>query len=99
MSNEEIFKKIMAKMDKMVGDVRNNQTAIQTLEKQFGQFARAQNPHPQGGLPSNTDPNPRQVNTVGSRSGLQLEEVAPRKKALEMVSRYKLNSAVGPSDP
>lgn len=33
MSNEEMFKKIMGRMEKMAGDVRNNQTAIQTLDK------------------------------------------------------------------
>jgi len=39
-------------------------------------------------LPGNTDPNPKQVNAVGTRSGLQLEELAPKKINVESVSKY-----------
>ncbi|KAK4721619.1 hypothetical protein R3W88_011852 [Solanum pinnatisectum] len=40
----------------------------------------------QKGLLGNTDPNPKQVNVVGTRSGLQLEELAPKKRNIEFVS-------------
>ncbi|XP_049381205.1 uncharacterized protein LOC125845707 [Solanum stenotomum] len=61
----------------------------QNLEKQFRQFGSAQNSRPQGELPGNTDPNPKQVNVVGTltRSGLQLEELALKKRNVESPSK------------
>ncbi|XP_049400024.1 uncharacterized protein LOC125864138 [Solanum stenotomum] len=53
------------------------------LEKQFGQFASAQNSRPQEGLLGNTDPNPKQVNVVSTRSGLPLEELMPKEKVAD----------------
>ncbi|XP_049390990.1 uncharacterized protein LOC125855316 [Solanum stenotomum] len=53
------------------------------LEKQFGQFASAQNSRPQGDLPGNTDPNSKQVNVVSTRSGRPLEELPPKAKVAE----------------
>ena len=55
-----MLKKMMADQAQLAADVRNNQLDTQNLEKQFGQFARGQNSRPQGGLPGNTDPNPKQ---------------------------------------
>ncbi|KAK4733563.1 hypothetical protein R3W88_007824 [Solanum pinnatisectum] len=49
--------------------------------------AYAQNSRPQGGLLGNTDPNPKQVNKVGTRSGLQLDELAPKKRNTDVVSK------------
>ncbi|XP_015166935.1 uncharacterized protein [Solanum tuberosum] len=73
----------------LVADVRSNQLITQNLEKQFGKFSSAQNSLPQGGLPRNTDPNPKQVNAVGTRSGLQLEELAPKKRNTDAgIPRY-----------
>ncbi|KAH0639612.1 hypothetical protein KY285_036198 [Solanum tuberosum] len=69
----------MVDQAQLAADLRNNQLATQNLEKQFWQFDSAQNSRPQGGLPGNIDPNPRQVNAVGTHSGLQLEELAPKK--------------------
>lgn len=65
-----MLKKIMADQAQLSADVRNNQQDTQNLEKQFGQLASAQNSRPQGGLPGNTDPNSKQVNTIGTRNGL-----------------------------
>ncbi|XP_049378129.1 uncharacterized protein LOC125842891 [Solanum stenotomum] len=39
------------------------------------------------GLPGDTDPNPKQVNAVGTHSGLQLEELVPKKRNTESVSK------------
>lgn len=51
----------------------------------MGQFASAQNSCPQICLLGNTNQNTKQVNVVGIRSGLKLEMLAPKKKALEVV--------------
>jgi len=83
MSVEDMLKQIMADQAKLAADVRNNQLATQNLEKQFGQFASAQNSRPQGGLPGNTDPNPKQVNVVSTRSGRPLEELMPKEKVAQ----------------
>ncbi|XP_015159540.1 uncharacterized protein [Solanum tuberosum] len=72
MSMVEMLKKIMADQAQLAADVRNKQLATQNLEKQFGQFASAQNLRPQGGLPRNTDPNPKQGEIVA-----QEEKVPP----------------------
>lgn len=61
MSFKEMLKKIMADQAQLVDDVRNNHLVTQNLEKQLGKFASAKNSRPQRGLPSNTDPNPKQV--------------------------------------
>ncbi|KAK4730245.1 hypothetical protein R3W88_023233 [Solanum pinnatisectum] len=87
MSMEEMIKKIMVDQAQLAIDVRNNQLATQNLEKKFRQFASAQNSRLQGGLPDNTDPNPKQVNVVGTCSGLQLEELAPKKRNTETVNK------------
>ncbi|XP_049381187.1 uncharacterized protein LOC125845689 [Solanum stenotomum] len=68
---------------KLAVDVRNNQLATQNLEKQFGQFARAQTSRPKGSLPGNTDPNPKKVNVVSTRSGRPLEELTPKEKVAD----------------
>ncbi|KAK4710898.1 hypothetical protein R3W88_005411 [Solanum pinnatisectum] len=82
-----MLKKIMVDQAHLAADVRNNQLAKQNLEKQFGQFSSAQNSRPQGGLPGNTDPNPKQVNAVSTRSGLQLKEIAPNERNTEVVNK------------
>uniref|UniRef100_M1DJL4 Integrase core domain containing protein n=1 Tax=Solanum tuberosum TaxID=4113 RepID=M1DJL4_SOLTU len=87
MSIEEMLKKIMADQAQLAADARNNQLPIQNLEKQFGHLASAQNSRPQRGLPGNTDPNPKQVNAVGTRSGLQLKELAPKKRNTNAVNK------------
>uniref|UniRef100_M1DJM2 Integrase core domain containing protein n=1 Tax=Solanum tuberosum TaxID=4113 RepID=M1DJM2_SOLTU len=97
MSIEEMLKKIMADQAQLVADVRNNQLATQNLEKQFGIFASDQNSYPQGDLPGNTDPNPKQVNAVSTRSGRPLEELTPKTKIV--VEKGRMTDEAGPSEP
>ena len=55
---------------------------LRNLENQVGQLASNLFRRPQGGLPSNTEKNPREkVNAITLRSGKELEEVEkePRK--------------------
>ncbi|XP_049355722.1 uncharacterized protein LOC125820325 [Solanum verrucosum] len=106
MSVEVMLKKIMANLAQLAADVRNNQLATQNLEKQFGQFPSSQNSRSQGGLPGNTDPNPKQVNAVSTCSGLQLEELAPKKRDTEVIHKesepkegeLKENEVVAPEE-
>lgn len=49
----------MANQAQMAADIKNQQLATKTLEVQMGQLAGAQNTRLQGGLPSDTDPNPK----------------------------------------
>ncbi|XP_015164041.1 uncharacterized protein [Solanum tuberosum] len=105
-SVEEMLKKIMADQAQLAADVRNNQLATQNLEKQFGQFACAQNSRPQGGLPGNTNPNPKQVNALNTHSGLQLEELTPKERNTEVINtesepkegKLKENEVVAPEE-
>ncbi|XP_022024854.1 uncharacterized protein LOC110925193 [Helianthus annuus] len=41
------------------GEMRSQNASIQTIENQVGQLAKMLSERPQGGLPSNTEPNPR----------------------------------------
>ncbi|KAK4729977.1 hypothetical protein R3W88_022965 [Solanum pinnatisectum] len=79
---EEMLKKIMANQAQLAVDVRNNQLAIQNLEKQFEQFASAQNSRPQGGLPGNTVPNPKQVNAGIHRYSKYVKDIMANKMRL-----------------
>ncbi|XP_055824226.1 uncharacterized protein LOC129892666 [Solanum dulcamara] len=83
MSVEDMLKQIMTDQAKLASDVRQNQLATQNLEKQLGQLASAHSSRQQGGLPGNTDPNPKQVNVVTTRSGRPLTELAPKVKLAE----------------
>ncbi|MCD7452218.1 hypothetical protein HAX54_015795 [Datura stramonium] len=63
---EDMFKTIIANQAqmqanyvKLATDMKNQQLATKALEYQFGQLAGAQNTKPRGGLPSDTDPNPK----------------------------------------
>lgn len=87
MSMEEMLKNIMANQVLLAISVRNNQLATQHLEEQFGQMAIAQNSQPQGVLPGNTNLNPKQANMVGTSSDLLLEELAPKKRKNDVVSK------------
>lgn len=49
----------MATQAQLVVDMKNQQMAMKTLEVQMGQLATAQNTKPWGGLPGDTDPNPK----------------------------------------
>ncbi|PPR98974.1 hypothetical protein GOBAR_AA21690 [Gossypium barbadense] len=70
--------------------LKNQQASIQGLETQIGQFAKLISERPQGSLPSNTEPNPReQLNaiTVRDEEGLVEPELEPRQGI--MVSKGK----------
>ncbi|CAH9140245.1 unnamed protein product [Cuscuta epithymum] len=70
-SLEDTFKKYM-----QVTDAR-----MHNMETQLGQIFKAVSERPQGSLPSNTEPNPREhVQAVTLRSGKELEPAAITKK-------------------
>ncbi|XP_015167843.1 uncharacterized protein [Solanum tuberosum] len=54
-----------------------------SLEKQVAQVANSLNLRPQGGLPGDTEPNPKQLNAVNNRSGLQIEKLSPNKRDIK----------------
>ena len=59
------------------------EASLRNLENQVGQLASNLSRRPQGGLPSNTEKNPRkEINAVTLRNGRKLEKVVkePRKK-------------------
>ncbi|KAK4731458.1 hypothetical protein R3W88_024446 [Solanum pinnatisectum] len=97
MTNEELFQKLMteiwtkinARIDKQDENIKNIQMSQMSLEKQVAQVANSLNLHPQGGLPSDTEPNPKQLHAVSTRSGLQLEELAPKKRDTEANTKEK----------
>ncbi|XP_015167016.1 uncharacterized protein [Solanum tuberosum] len=88
------------------GSNHDAELATHNLEKQFGQFASAQNSRPQRDLPGNTDPNPKQVNAVSTRSGLQLQELTPKERNTEVINtksepkegELKENEVVAPEE-
>ncbi|KAK4724157.1 hypothetical protein R3W88_026936 [Solanum pinnatisectum] len=97
MTNEELLQKLMvelgtkinARIDKQDENIRNIQMSQMSLEKQVAPVANSLNLHPQGGLPGDTEPNPKQLNAVSTRSGLQLEELALQKRDAEEVNKVK----------
>ncbi|KAK4725061.1 hypothetical protein R3W88_027840 [Solanum pinnatisectum] len=93
MTNEELLQKLMTeigtklntRIDKQDENIRNIQMSQMSLEKQVAQVANSLNLRPQGGLPGDTEPNPKQLHTISTRSGLQLEELAPKKRDTKVV--------------
>lgn len=63
------MKKIMANQAKIGADMKNQELTAENLEKYMQKIAGARNMRPHGGLPSDTDPNPNQVNVVSTCSG------------------------------
>ena len=60
------------------------EASLRNLENQVGQLANNLSKKPQGGLPSNTEKNPREeVNAVTLRSGKELEEVEKEPRKVE----------------
>ena len=52
------------------------EASLRNLENQVGQLANNLSRRPQGGLPSNTEKNPREkVNAVTLRNGKKLDEI------------------------
>ncbi|XP_015165283.1 uncharacterized protein [Solanum tuberosum] len=97
MTNEELLKNLMteigtklnARVDKPDENIRNIQMSQMSLKKQVAQVANSLNLRPQGGLPGDTEPNPKQLHAVSTRSGLQLEELAPKKREFEISTKQK----------
>ncbi|XP_049397282.1 uncharacterized protein LOC125861416 [Solanum stenotomum] len=58
-----------------------------SLEKQVAQVANSLNLRPLGGLAGDTKPNPKQLHVLRIRSGLQLEELAPKKRDIEVSNK------------
>ncbi|KAH0759853.1 hypothetical protein KY290_023346 [Solanum tuberosum] len=81
--------KINARIDKKDKNIKNIQMSQMNLEKQDVQVANSLNLRPQGGLPSDTKPKPKQLTAVSTRSGLQLEELAPKKRDTEVGTKEK----------
>ena len=60
------------------------EASLRNLENQVGQLANNLSRRPQGGLPSNTEKNPREeVNAVILRNGKELEEVEKEPRKVE----------------
>ncbi|XP_060182851.1 uncharacterized protein LOC132612778 [Lycium barbarum] len=96
-SMEEMMKKMMGDMQKMMIDqqklIANNQNrglAVRNLERQMGQIAGAQNTRPLGGLPSDTNVNPKPCNAVTLRNGRELEEVTSKKTGRVEAEKEKI---------
>ncbi|PIN05661.1 DNA-directed DNA polymerase [Handroanthus impetiginosus] len=77
---------------------------FKTMETQIGQLANAINSRPQGSLPSNTEPNPRQdgkaqCQAVTLRNGRELQEVVKeptKSKEKEVISEEKEKEVEAP---
>ncbi|XP_059301882.1 uncharacterized protein LOC132053794 [Lycium ferocissimum] len=96
-SIEEMMKKMMSDMQmmmldqqKLIADNQNRDLAVRNLERQMGQIAGAQNTRPPGGLPSDTDVNPKPCNAVTLRNGRELEEVASKKTGRVEAEKEKI---------
>ena len=75
----ELRTKLNARLDKQDENIRNIHMSQLSLEKQVAQVANSLNLRPQGGMPGDTRPNPKQLHEGSTRSGLQLEDPGPKK--------------------
>ncbi|XP_055803470.1 uncharacterized protein LOC129872531 [Solanum dulcamara] len=97
MSVEDMLKQIMTDQAKLASDVRQNQLATQNLEKQLGKLASAHSSRQQWGLPGNTDPNPKQVDVVSTRSGRPLTKLAPKAQSAKEKGKEQVGQEGEPS--
>ncbi|PPS11434.1 hypothetical protein GOBAR_AA09209 [Gossypium barbadense] len=68
--------------------LKNQQASIQGLETQIGQLSKLISERPQGSLPSNTEPNPReQLNTINVQDEEGFVEPEPEQRQETVVSR------------
>ncbi|PPR88563.1 hypothetical protein GOBAR_AA32120 [Gossypium barbadense] len=68
--------------------LKNQQAPIQGLEIQIGQLSKLISERPQGSLPSNTEPNPReQLNVINVQDEEGFVEPEPKSRQESMVSR------------
>ncbi|KAG8493005.1 hypothetical protein CXB51_012651 [Gossypium anomalum] len=64
--------------------LKSQQATIQGLETQIGQLSKLISKRPQGSLPSNTEPNPReQLNAIDTQEGCDETEPEPRQENME----------------
>lgn len=87
MSVDEMLKKIIVDQAQLAADVSNNQLDTQNLEEKPGKLSTAPNSSPQGGLPGNTEQNPKLVNAISTRSGLHLKELDPKTRETSVVGK------------
>ncbi|PPS00276.1 hypothetical protein GOBAR_AA20388 [Gossypium barbadense] len=67
--------------------LKNQQASIQSLETQIGQLSKLISKQPQGSLPSNTEPNPReQLNAINIQDdeGVVEPELEPRQETVKI---------------
>ena len=81
--------KLSARKNKEDKIIRNMQMSQTKFEKQVAQVVSSLNLHPQGRLPHDIDPNIKQLHTVSTRSGMQLEELAPKKRDTAVTTNEK----------
>ncbi|XP_060180210.1 uncharacterized protein LOC132609991 [Lycium barbarum] len=84
------MQKMMIDQQKSIADNQNRDLAVHNLERQKGQIAGAQNTRPPGGLPSDTDVNPKPCNAVTLRNGRELEEVTAKRAGREEAKKEKI---------
>ncbi|PPR89767.1 hypothetical protein GOBAR_AA30920 [Gossypium barbadense] len=70
--------------------LKNQQASIQRLETQIGQLSKLISERPQGSLPSNTEPNPReQLNAISTQDKEEFVEPEPEQRQDTVVSKDK----------
>ncbi|KAG8485710.1 hypothetical protein CXB51_019032 [Gossypium anomalum] len=75
--------------------LKNQQASIQGLETQIGQLSKLISKRPQGSLPSNTEPNPReQLNAIDAQEGCIETEPEPRQENVESKGDGKMPNAM-----
>ncbi|PPR95351.1 hypothetical protein GOBAR_AA25319 [Gossypium barbadense] len=78
--------------------LKNQQASIQGLETQIGQLSKLISERPQGSLPSNTEPNPREhLNAISTQNKEGF--VAPKRKLQQDNAKNKGREEVNNDDP
>lgn len=79
---DELGIKMNSQIDKQDENIRNIKMSQMTLEKQVSQVSNSLKLCPQGGLRGDSEPNPKQLNALITRNGLQLEKLALKREML-----------------
>ncbi|KAG8503338.1 hypothetical protein CXB51_001299 [Gossypium anomalum] len=77
--------------------LKNQQASIQGLETQIGQLSKLISERPQGSLPSNTEPNPReQLNAINVRNeeGLVTSKLEPKQETVLSKGKGEMPNAM-----
>ncbi|PPS01677.1 hypothetical protein GOBAR_AA18985 [Gossypium barbadense] len=70
--------------------LKNQQASIQGLETQIGQLSKLISERPQGSLPSNTEPNPReQLNAINPQDDEKVVEPEPEPRQETVLSNWR----------